>query len=95
MNQSPALRVLAVDPFHGGRVLTIDEAAQQVADITGQRPNEPREVLSRATGRQWLDRILNNLQASLAAGGRERDVFAMQELQQLLRTESPEESPEA
>lgn len=76
-----------VDPFHRGRVLTSQEALRQVTAITGQEPQSAGDILVRATGQQWLDRILNNLQASLATAGRDRDVFAMQELQQLLRLE--------
>jgi hypothetical protein len=37
-----------------------------------------------ATHRQWLSRMLNNLQAVFAHTGRERDLYAMQELQGLL-----------
>ena len=44
-------------------------------------------VLQRATPRQWLARMLHNLQAALAAAGCERDLFAMQELEQLLPRE--------
>ena len=36
--------------------------------------------------RQWLSRMLNNLQAVFAHAGRERDLYAMQELQELLNT---------
>ena len=78
-----------VDPFYGGGVLTPDEVYQRIADATGQRVEPSRRLLNRATPRQWLFRMLNNLQAAFAAAGRERDVLAMQELQQLLIEESP------
>ena len=40
--------------------------------------------LSVATHKQWLNRMLHNLQAVFAQTGRERDLFAMQELQEVL-----------
>ena len=74
-----------VDPFHGGSVLTVEEALRRISEATGRHVVDQPQLLVRATPEQWLDRMLNNLQASLAAAGQERDVFAMQELQQLLR----------
>lgn len=76
---------MIVDPFDGGRLLTVEEAFSRIAQTTGRTDLDRRHALARATPHQWLDRMLNNLQASLAAAGQERNVFAMQELQQLLR----------
>lgn len=73
-----------IDPFHGGRVLTIDEALERVAEATRHEIDPTPAMLVRATSKQWLARILHNLQAIFGATGRERDVFAMQELEQLL-----------
>ena len=42
-----------------------------------------RRACSGRRREQWLARMLRNLQAALAACGRERDMFAMQELEQL------------
>ena len=51
---------------------------------------EPDQWLAPATHRQWLSRMLNNLQAVFAHTGRERDLYAMQELQSLLVDGVPE-----
>jgi regulator of sirC expression with transglutaminase-like and TPR domain len=77
-------RSIYVDPFNGGDLLHVAEALARIAQATGRAVEPSLELLRRATPRQWLARILHNLQASLAAAGRERDLFAMQELEQLL-----------
>ena len=73
-----------VDPFFGGGVLNKSEAAERVSQAVGKPMAQTPELLSRATPRVWLARMLNNLQASFAATGQERDVCAMQELHALL-----------
>lgn len=76
-----------VDPFYGGTVLNKKEVAKRIAQTTGLVPSEPLS-LQRATHQQWLSRMLVNLQASFAALGQERDVCAMQELQQLIEAKA-------
>jgi hypothetical protein len=49
-------------------------------------PTDASRLLPIATHRLWLARVLNNLQAVFAHTGRERDLYAMQELQELLTT---------
>jgi regulator of sirC expression with transglutaminase-like and TPR domain len=73
-----------VDPFFGGGVLDEGEVAGRISQATGRPVRLAPEILARATPGMWLSRMLNNLQASLAARGQERDVCAMQELQELL-----------
>jgi len=77
-------RSMFVDPFFGGVILNENEVAERIEQASGRRlgPSSPR--LSRATHRQWLGRILNNLLAAFAAKGHDREVCAMQELQGLL-----------
>jgi regulator of sirC expression with transglutaminase-like and TPR domain len=75
-----------VDPFYGGGLLTEADVFKRIADATGQTIPASPELLARATGRQWLARMLTNLEAVFASAGRERDLFAMQELQSLLET---------
>ena len=75
-----------VDAFFGGGILNQAEVAERIAQATGQEPLEPLQ-LQHATHRQWLTRMLTNLQAAFAALGQERDVYAMQELQMLLEAE--------
>jgi regulator of sirC expression with transglutaminase-like and TPR domain len=73
-----------VDPFYGGGLLDRDDVCRRIAEATGRvEPLHP-ERLARATHRQWLSRMLNNLQAVFAHRGRDRDMYAMQELQGVL-----------
>ena len=78
------VKPMYVDPFFGGGVLDESEVADRIAQATSRPVLLKPEMLARATPRMWLSRMLNNLQASLAARGQERDVCAMQELQDLL-----------
>jgi len=77
-------RPMFVDPFFGGVILNEFEVSKRIEQASGRPlgPNSPR--LSRATHRQWLGRMLNNLLAAFAAKGHDREVCAMQELQSLL-----------
>lgn len=73
-----------VDPFFGGELLKEQEVYRRIAETAGT-DTEPNAAWLRPAGHhQWLARMLNNLQAVFAHSGRERDLFAMQELQQLL-----------
>jgi regulator of sirC expression with transglutaminase-like and TPR domain len=73
-----------VDPFYGGGMLDRKDVWRRISEATGSDAPPSREWLAAATHRQWLARMLNNLQAVFAHTGRERDLYAMQELQQLL-----------
>jgi regulator of sirC expression with transglutaminase-like and TPR domain len=73
-----------VDPFFGGGLLHEEEVFERILQATGKQLPKTAEQLARAAPRQWLGRMLNNLQAVFAATGRERDVYAMQEMQGLL-----------
>ena len=77
-------RWMYVDPFYGGELLKRDEVARRIAETTGLADAASARWLAPATHRQWLARMLNNLQAVFAHAGRERDLYAMQELQSLL-----------
>jgi regulator of sirC expression with transglutaminase-like and TPR domain len=75
-----------VDPFYGGGLLNEGDVFRRIAEATGRNVPPSPEWLVPATHRQWLSRMLNNLQAVFAHSGRERDLYAMQELQGLLET---------
>jgi regulator of sirC expression with transglutaminase-like and TPR domain len=75
---------LYIDPFFGGGLLSEVEVVERVHQATGLDVVWSPNLLGRATHRQWLGRMLNNLQAAFAGMGQERDVCAMQELQSLL-----------
>jgi regulator of sirC expression with transglutaminase-like and TPR domain len=78
-----------VDPFYGGELLDEHDIHRRIVATTGQEIPPSPQWLARATGRQWLSRMLMNLQAAFASLGRERDLLAMQELQALLDDSAP------
>ena len=73
-----------VDPFHSGKLLNRGDVCRRIAETTGVVMPDSPQWLAPATHRQWLGRMLNNLQAVFAHRGRERDLYAVQELQELL-----------
>jgi regulator of sirC expression with transglutaminase-like and TPR domain len=73
-----------VDPFYGGTLLDEQDILRRISETTGSDTPPTPQWRSPATGRQWLTRMLSNLQAAFASAGRERDLLAMQELQSLL-----------
>jgi len=73
-----------IDPFYGGQVLYRDDVCRRIAATTGREFFDPSLWLEPASHRQWLSRMLNNLQATFAQTGRERDLYAMLELNELL-----------
>jgi regulator of sirC expression with transglutaminase-like and TPR domain len=79
-----ATNLMYVDPFYGGGLLTEADAFERIAETTGRDSPRTPELLSPATNRQWLERMLANLQAVFATLGRERDLLAMQELHAVL-----------
>ncbi len=76
--------LMLVDPFHGGVLLTPVEALRRSEMAIGHPLPPERRQFSTATHRSWLSRILLNLQSVFATAGRDRDVYAMQEMQALL-----------
>ena len=73
-----------VDPFFGGGVLTTAEVFERIRQATGQEMIPSPTLLPHATHRQWLARMLTNLQAAFTSAGQDRSALAMQELFQLL-----------
>ncbi len=73
-----------VDPFYGGAMLDREDIRRRITETTGREMLPTTAWRSPATGRQWLARMLANLQAAFASMGRERDLLAMQELHALL-----------
>lgn len=73
-----------VDPFYGGQVLHQDDIRRRIVETTGRELPERDLGLAPATHREWLSRMLNNLAATFAQTGRERDLYAMEELHALL-----------
>jgi len=76
---------MIVDAFDQGRVLNASEMVERVAQATGHTSWSVDSVLQVATHRQWLARIIHNLEAVFTRGGQMENLAAMQELQGLLR----------
>lgn len=74
---------MLVDPFHGGRPLSREEAFALIEETTGARVPRSAALLEPATTRDWLVRILRNLQDAFLREDRAADAAAMHELLQL------------
>lgn len=75
---------MIIDPFFRGGLLTREEAAERIRLATGRELPTSPDLFRRATHRQWLARMLLNLQAAFLAAGQERNQLAMLELEALL-----------
>jgi len=76
--------VLIIDPFHGGRELSRDEAHDHIRRVLGEEIEWTDDYLLPASHRQWLTRIIQNLLNGFAAAEQFNDVAAMLELEMLL-----------
>lgn len=77
-------QLMFVDPFFGGKVLSREEAFQRLEEMIRKPIGRSERVFAPATHRQWLARMLRNLQAIFAKQRRETDLAAMLEMQGLL-----------
>lgn len=75
---------MVIDPFYRGEYLSGDEPFQRLQQITGRKFIADPRYLAKASHRQWLARILANLQNLFASQNRRDDLAAMTELQALL-----------
>ena len=76
--------LLYVDAFDSGRALTREEAFIRIEAATGVPAERNDALLRPASNRQWLNRMMSNLQNIFAQTSRQRDLAAMAELQALL-----------
>lgn len=81
-NGSPTL--MLVDPFHGGKVLSREEALELVEQVQPAIRHHPDAALQPATHRQWLLRMLTNLMMVFDRLGRRESMGAMAEMQALV-----------
>lgn len=79
--------LMFVDPFYGGRLLTLPEAFERIAQATGRPVTPDPHLLGPASHRAWIARMLVNLTAVFAHAGREKDLYAMQEMLDLVERE--------
>jgi regulator of sirC expression with transglutaminase-like and TPR domain len=75
---------MLIDPYHGGELLTTAEARNRLVDILGSVTRPDHQLFPTASHRQWLNRILANLQRLFQFENRQNDLQAMNELQNLL-----------
>lgn len=72
---------LFIDPFLGGILLSEDECAQRVEEVTGGAIQLRREHLAPVTHRAFLARMLRNLQGIYR---QQKDAYALADIEQLL-----------
>lgn len=77
---------LLVDPFHGGQVLTVDEAYHLADRIFQCRIDRTLDLTTPATHLQWVERMLLNLKSNFQRRGCNDDLAAMAEFESLLST---------
>lgn len=77
-------KVMLVDPFHGGRVLTIDEAHARMQEMFGPEIEWSDDLLRPASNRHWITRMLQNLLNIFGSSGHYADVAAVLEMEMLL-----------
>jgi regulator of sirC expression with transglutaminase-like and TPR domain len=75
---------MLVDAFSGGRLLSIDEAHKHLQQQYGMEVEWSDELLTPATNRQWLTRMLQNLLNLFGSRGRYANVAAILELEMIL-----------
>jgi regulator of sirC expression with transglutaminase-like and TPR domain len=81
---------MIVDPFAGGRVLTYEEVLGRLpVGTTLRRQRSGRVALPVASHRQWISRMIANLQHIFSATGYRADLGAMCEMQQLVHAATP------
>ncbi|MCC7191283.1 MAG: transglutaminase family protein [Phycisphaeraceae bacterium] len=79
-----AAPLMLVDPFSGGNVLSRDEAFEMIEQAGQPTVTRSDSLLQPATHRQWLGRMLMNLQHIFYMHDRRHDLAAVSELQGLL-----------
>ncbi|HEX4053385.1 MAG TPA: transglutaminase-like domain-containing protein [Tepidisphaeraceae bacterium] len=77
-------RILLIDTFSGGRILTRDEAHGRLQELFGPEMEWSDEMLRPASHRHWLTRILQNLLHIFGTNNQYADVAAILEMEMLL-----------
>jgi len=75
--------LMYIDVFHGGRLLSRDEAFDIIEQVVGPVPRT-EQMMPLASPEQWLSRMLRNLEQLFARQHRAADVAAMNEMATLL-----------
>jgi regulator of sirC expression with transglutaminase-like and TPR domain len=75
---------MLVDPFSGGRIVTVDEAHARMQEMLGPDVEWSDELLQPVSNRHWLTRMLQNLLHTYGNSGHFADVAAVLEMEMLL-----------
>lgn len=75
---------MLIDPFNGGREMSLDEAHDKVREVHGPDAEWSDEWLRPVSNRHWLTRVLQNLLNVFGARGQYTDVAAVLEMEMLL-----------
>lgn len=75
---------MLVDPFNGGKMVTIEEAADRVRKLFEGTVEWSDEFIEPVSHRQWLTRMLQNLLNVFGGRGQYADVAAVLEMEMLL-----------
>ena len=86
-SDEPVVAETIIDPFHGGRMLSKDEAVQLSLKAVGGQAM-PDNPLAYASHRQWLLRMLQNLVGVFERLGQRDDMAAMLELRDLVLSQT-------
>lgn len=77
---------LLIDPFHGGTVLSREEAFTRIEEIAGGSVVRDDALLRPATHAEWLTRLIQNLVTAFDRIDRPDDVAAMLEMRSLVES---------
>ena len=77
-------KLMLVDPFTGGRILTKDEAHERMQAMLGPDAEWSDELILPISNRHWLTRMLQNLLHTFGNSGHFADVAAILEMEMLL-----------
>ncbi|MEO1235704.1 MAG: transglutaminase-like domain-containing protein [Planctomycetota bacterium] len=75
-----------IDPFHGGKLLTREEAFTRIETVAGGAVVRDDALLPPARHDTWLVRLIQNLVGSFDRLGRRDDMAALNELKALARS---------
>jgi regulator of sirC expression with transglutaminase-like and TPR domain len=77
-------KILLIDPFSGGRMLTQDDAHARLQELFGPEMEWSDDMLKPASHRHWLTRILQNLLHIFGTNSQYADVAAILEMEMIL-----------
>ncbi|MGA2233038.1 MAG: transglutaminase-like domain-containing protein [Tepidisphaeraceae bacterium] len=80
----PGCESMLIDPYAGGRMLTVDEAHERMKELLGPEAEWSEELLQPASNRHWLTRMLQNLLHVFGTNNQYAEMAAVLEMEMLL-----------